>query len=164
VAAAVIGAGRARKRRNAVAGSVYSIGLAILLTGNLVHPAGIGLPVAALAADVSGARCVTADSPILLVVTGTLRRDIDAGCPLKLDPSGTSYDTDPGLTGRARSRPNQPEYQQAVKTYYASSDAALFVRLTEADGFTGETWAAIRAELPVRHERGPVTVLLRASP
>ncbi|MFL5778400.1 MAG: hypothetical protein ACJ761_05610 [Chloroflexota bacterium] len=151
-------------RRTAVAAAVYATALAVLLAGNVTRAAGTRLPLAALTADLAAARCVAADSPVLLVVTGTLRRVLDSGCALKLDPAGTSNDTDSGVTGRARTRRNQPEYQQAMEAYYGNSDAALFARLTEGDGFTAKTWADIRRALPVTRMYGRITVLLRSGP
>ena len=158
-AATIIGwLGRSRWTAIAARGA-YGVALAVLILAAVVYRQGTRMPGAALDALLANARCVTADSPVLLIETGTLRRDLDARCPLKLDPSGTSYDTDRGLPpGTPRTRLNLPEYQQVMAAYYGSGDAALFMRLTSGDGFSSETWAAIKARLPVETKDGFVTV------
>jgi alpha-1,2-mannosyltransferase len=141
----------------------YVFALAVLLVPTLAHAEGTRFPLAALNGVVANARCVTSDSPVLLIETGALTRDLDAHCPLKLDPTGTSYDSDRSLVGRQRSRHNMPEYQHAMAAYYGGSDAALFIRLSTGDGFTGATWAAMRSELPLETKVGPITVLRRSA-
>ena len=143
-----------------VFGAVYATGLALLAVGALAYPVGTRFDAIAANAVIGGARCVTADSPVLLIETGALHRDLDAGCPLMLDPTGTSYDTD---RGRPRNRGAQPEYQRAMEAYYGGSDAAMFMRLP-GDAFSPETWAAIRGRLPVTVSLGGITVLVPASP
>ena len=142
----------------------YGLALATLAAAAVIYRQGTRLPTVAFDAEIATARCVAADSPVLLIETGTLRRDLDAHCPLKLDPSGTSYDTDRNLApAAARTRLNLPEYQRVMAAYYSSDDAALFMRLTSGDGFTRGTWATIKAQLPVDTKAGPVTALLRAA-
>lgn len=140
--------------------AAYLLGLAILLVASLLHPVGTPSDRGRLGAAVANVRCVTADSPTLLIETGTLSRDLDNGCPLMLDPTGTSYDTDPGLP---RSRRNQPEYQHAMAAYYGGSGAALFMRLS-SDAFDPQTMATIRGQLNVARNVGSITVLVRSNP
>jgi alpha-1,2-mannosyltransferase len=119
---------------------------------------------AALERDIGGARCVSADSPVLLLETTGLRRNIRAGCQLVLDPTGVSYDTDRGRLKPgpvSGSRLGAPGYQQAMVAYYAGSDAAMFTR--HANGLTASTEAAIAQRLPVVVARGSVTVRLRGA-
>ncbi len=139
--------------------------LGLLAVVSLFRGGGQPLLLADLEQDVSQARCVAADSPALLVLTSAMQRNLATGCPLVLDPTGISYDTDrgrflPGVVGVWRSR--APGYQQAMVAWYTSADAALFVRLP-ADGLTPETQAAIEQRLPIERQRGIVTVRL-ASP
>ena len=60
-----------------------------------------------------------------------MRRNLDAGCPLVLDPTGISYDTDRGRP-LARSTGNwrlhAPGYQAAMVAWYTSGEVAMFVR------------------------------------
>ena len=156
----ILGHRRMAGRPSNVFGAVYATGLALFFLAALVYPVGTRFDAVKAEAALGNARCVTADSPVLLIETGALRRDLEAGCPLMLDPTGTSYDTDRGLP---RKRPKQPEYQRAMEAYYGGSDAALFMRLP-GDAFSPETWAAIRGRLPVTVELGAVTVLLPANP
>jgi hypothetical protein len=120
------------------------------------------LPLADLESDMSSARCVSADSPALLVLTSAMRHNLEAGCPVVLDPTGISYDTDrgrrlPQSTGNWRL--NAPGYQAAMLEWYTSGDAALFAR-PKSDGLTAATQTAIERRLPVERRRGIVTVRL----
>jgi alpha-1,2-mannosyltransferase len=136
-------------------------GLAVVSAG---HPAGSRIEVAALARDVSTATCVSADVPSLLVLTGGLRRDLAAGCPVVLDPTGTRYDTDRGRLpagGAGVSRTEATHFQQAMVDWFTSGDTALFVSWPMG-GLTPATQAAIRDHLPVEQHRGLVTVLRSA--
>jgi hypothetical protein len=150
--------------------ATYGVGLAgylfITLAPNLAgyavashrfEPAGI-------VAAVRDARCPTSDSPSVLILTGTLRRLLDDGCPLLVSPSGVSYDTDNNLKGNQRRRPNQPEYQAAMQAYFGGSDAAMFIRNPKNMGFTQATWDVIEANLPVMLQSGNVRIYLPATP
>ena len=128
----------------------------------LAHREGTHLPAVSLRADLETARCVSADSPVLLIQTGLLSRDLAAHCPIRLDPSGMSYDIDQHLAaGVSRTRANVPEYQQAMLACYGGGDAAMFVRLGSGDGLSPATWAALRLRLPIASKTGPVIVLAR---
>ena len=139
----------------------------------LVAIAGVTIPLrqgttlerAALEADVRGARCVSADAASLLLETTALRTDLRDGCPLVLDPTGVSYDTDRGrLAPRSvvASRLAAIGYQSAMRRLYAGSGAALFIRVT-SDGLTAATRDAILASLPRIERHGAVTDMLPAS-
>jgi alpha-1,2-mannosyltransferase len=143
--------------------AAYVAGLAALAVVSVGHRVGVPASAAAISAAVANARCVTADSPTLLIETGLLRRDLERGCPLLLDTTGISYDTDIWIRGAARRRINMPQYQNAMRDYYGSSDATLFTRLPD-DGLSADTWASIRAQLPVMIRRGAVTLLVRTKP
>lgn len=140
--------------------------LGLLAIVSVARLEGQALPLAALERDLANARCVSADAPSLLILTGSLVRDLDNGCAVVLDPSGTSYDTDRGrlLSGPSGpARQEAPEYQGAMVDWYTSGDAALFVRAA-ADGLTDATWTTIRERLPGVVRRGPVSVYLAAAP
>ena len=149
---------------------VYAAGLAGLLFATLFpFVVGLGslskhLPAAEIASTIQGARCPTGDSPSVLIFTGALRRILEDGCPLLVSPTGVSYDTDPGLSGKARTRPNQPEYQAVLQAYFGTSDAAMFIRNPKNVGLSDATWAVIRAHLPVELHIGRVMILLPAGP
>ena len=70
--------------------------LVVLGSVSLVRLEGQPLRLADLERDLSEARCISSDSPALLVLTSGLRRDLDNGCPLVVDPDGVVYDTDRG--------------------------------------------------------------------
>ena len=128
-------------------------------TFSLASRVGDRVATADLAATVRGARCVSSDSPTLLILTGALRRGLRSGCPVVVDPTGVRYDTDrghlgPGAPGMRRA----PGYQAAMQAWYGSSDAALFMR--SRAGFTAETWRLIVASLPVERRVGGVLVRL----
>ncbi len=154
--AALVPSGARRPRRWAVAG-VCATGFTFLLLLAAVHGNPVHIDVASIRADLAGARCVVADSPVLLIETGELERALDNGCPLLLDPSGTSYDVGRG-TGLPRGQ--NAAYQQTMTAYYSEADAVLLVR-EDHDVFSPASWAAIRGALPRETTRGGVTVLVR---
>jgi alpha-1,2-mannosyltransferase len=112
----------------------------------------------ALAAIIEGARCVSSDSPTLLILTGALRRSLRKGCPVVVDPTGIRYDTDRRLAPGSAGMRLAPGYQAAMQAWYGTSDAALFGR--SRAGFTAETWRLIEANLPVERTVGDVLVRL----
>jgi alpha-1,2-mannosyltransferase len=142
----------------------WGVALAILAIGSMGRKEGAPLPVSEIERDVASARCVVADSPALLILTSTLRRDLDARCAIVFDPTGTSYDTDrgrlrPGPGGASRRQ--APGYQAAMTEWYTSGDAALFVR-PKSNGLSTTTQAAIERRLPVELRRGAVIVRVAA--
>ena len=148
----------------------YGAGLALFLAATAV-PRLVGFPSpsrnfdpAPVADAIRDARCPSGDNPSVLIMTGTLRRMLDNGCPLLVSPSGVSYDTDRNLRGALRTRPNQPEYQAAMQAYFGNSDALLFTRDPKNRGLTDATWNVIRAHLPVQLRLERVVIYLPASP
>jgi hypothetical protein len=165
VAALVEWPGLPVRASRAIAG-VYLVGLAGLLVIS-VAPRLVGFPKPSIpfagrqvAAAIADARCPTADNPTVLLLVDALGRLIDDGCPLLVSPTGVSYDTDRELRGRARTRPNQPEYQARMRDYFGGSDAVLLIRDPKTLGLSKATDAAIRARLPVEREIGGVRILL----
>ena len=143
-----------------VAGAV----LLLVIGGvSVVRREGQPLDIAALRADVAGARCVNADHPALLVLTGALRANLGHRCAVVLDPTGIRHDVDraslPG--GRpARTLRDAAGYQAAMVALYGASDVGLF---TTDGGFTTATRAAVERSCPYAHDEGIVTVR-RATP
>jgi alpha-1,2-mannosyltransferase len=144
--------------------ALVAVVLAPLAVISLLHLEGETMPLDTIQRDLAGARCVTADSPAVLVLTSALRRNLDAGCRQVLDPTGISYDTDRNVPDSSKAgnwRLDAPGYQAAMVEWYTSGDAALFVR-PSANGFTPATRAAIARRLPVELRRGIVVVRLAA--
>ena len=163
--AVVLGRLARRGLRPAHGRAVIGLVLAPLAAVSLIHVEGETLPLADLERDVARARCISADSPALLVLTSAMRRNLDAGCPLVLDPTGVSYDTDRGRPlprSNGNWRLHAPGYQAAMVAWYTSGEVALFVR-PRSDGLTSATQAAIARRLPIEVRRGIVTVRLAVS-
>ncbi len=139
--------------------------LVLLAAVSVARQEGQSLPLADLESDISGARCVTSDAPSLLVLTSAMRRNLDAGCPLVIDPSGVLYDADRGRLSRESDgnlRLDAPGFQAAMLAWFTSGDAALFSRSSRP--LSQATQAAIEQRLPIAHRHGFVTVRLAASP
>jgi alpha-1,2-mannosyltransferase len=128
-----------------------------------IQPTGRRIPVSAEEPDLTTTQCVSADAPLLLIRTQTLRRNLERGCPLLLNPGGLSHIINAERSGPKVPRRNLAAYQDALRTYFTSSDAVLLVRPKEL-GLTDATWQAIRARLPVERKLGLVTVLSRDDP
>jgi len=157
-------------RRATLLRAAYGLGLAAFLSATLVpRLVGFSFPSkhfdpVPIEAALEDARCPTADNPSLLILTGTLRRILDNGCPLLVSPTGVSYDTDRTLRGKDRVRLRMPEYQAAMQAYYGRADAIMFVRDPAARGLNEQTLAIIHAHLPVEIQSGTVELLLPAAP
>ncbi len=172
-AALVLGTGLAGAvawlaRRRASLGSAALVMVAILLVGmagiSVHRPTGTAVPLTSLERDLAGARCVSSDSPSLLILTSTLRRGLDAGCAIELDPGGVVYDTDRGhLSALAQMRKDAPGFQAAMIAWYTSGDAALFLPEAETQ-LSNDTMAAIKRHLPVERTHGNITVRLASVP
>lgn len=117
---------------------------------------------ASLEANLGDARCVSEDAPDLLIETTGLRRDLQNGCRLVIDPTGTSYETDNGHPAGGSieaARLHAPGYQIAMEEYYDDSNAAMFDQ-QRADGLTPATNEEISDALPVVVPQGSVTLML----
>lgn len=100
--------------------------------------------------------CVTADDPTVLIESDLLRRNLDRGCTLVVDPGGYSYDlAEPGAAqvSRARNRVWQAWYLDHLR----EGDASITVRYTTSFGLSRATAATIRS-WPVLAEVGDVVV------
>ena len=140
----------------------FAVGFAVLAVISL-RPAGERVRLTPSDPDLSGARCVTSDAPILLIVTGALRRDLDNGCRLLLNPNSVSHILNAGRAGGKLSRSKLPEYQREMQDYYTSGDGVIIGRPAKA-GLNAETWAVLRDHFPIELQRGPITILLATQP
>lgn len=129
-----------------------ALGMGVLLVPS-ARPLGHPLAIERVRDAIPAGVCVAADSPVLLVVTGTLVRDTALGCPIVLDPTGTYYDA-----------PRQDRflhYQAAMLAWYGGAGALLEVRGRE--GLTPATRDALSSRLPDLVRIDPVIVRTRGS-
>lgn len=99
---------------------------------------------ARISAVLAGRHCVAADSPGALALAGVLTRDLERGCPTRIDVSGVTY-TDAHLVGpdgMTVPRSRNPLWQKYLMTYLLSADAAITTR-SAADGLTRADVAAL---------------------
>ena len=99
-----------------------------------------------LAPLVSAARCVTSDSPMLLIRMNVLSRDLDRGCEVWVDVSGTVLGPDAmtrGRDGRAVPPERNARWQHDVTHYLLSGDATMVVR--PQTGLSAASWRLIEA-------------------
>jgi hypothetical protein len=161
-ATAVVLAMLERFRPLATAAKLGYVGLVTAFALAVPRHQGSVMPRASLEADLRAARCVAADAPDLLIETTGLRRDLQNGCQLVIDPTGTSYETDRGHLAAGpvtEARLHATGYQAAMEEYFEDSDAALFDQ-PMADGLTPATNEEIQDALPVVVPTGSVTVML----
>lgn len=143
------------------AAAVFS-GTATLVTLGLVAatlPTGRPFPAARLRPGVQDSRCVTADSPVALVLLDVLSRNLDRGCPLVVDVTGLTYDSAAmplRPDGTAVPRPLNRRWQRTLLTYLTSGDATLIVR-PQADGLAPDSRLLV-SRLPVRARHGDFVV------
>ena len=92
---------------------------------------GTPFPAAALGRAAASSRCVTADSPVVLIQMDLLSRDLERGCRVWVDVTGLTYDT--ADVRRPDGKPgchaslNRP-WQQALSGYLLSGNATVLVR------------------------------------
>jgi alpha-1,2-mannosyltransferase len=95
---------------------------------------------------VSAAHCVTSDSPMLLIRMNVLSRDLERGCQVWVDVSGTVLGPDAmtaGKDGRAVPPQRNPRWQRDVTRYLLSGDATMVVR--PQTGLDLASWRLITA-------------------
>ena len=158
VAAGVACLRSARLRRVAVL--ALTGGLAWLLTVVPGTSVGVALPEQQLRPLMASDRCVTSDSPGLLVLLDVLSRDLSRQCRVMVDVSGLTYDTDasrhPGDRPRVR-RLHDRAWQHDLGRYLTSGTATLLGR-PRADGLSPHTWQRLDRLRLLR--RGPGYALL----
>jgi alpha-1,2-mannosyltransferase len=110
---------------------------------------GSPFPGARLHQAAAASRCVTADSPVVLIQMDLLSRNLERRCRVWIDVTGLTYDT---LAVRLPSGDPLPRrlnrrWQQALIDYLFSGDAAILV-LGDGDGLAPDTARTIN-RLPV---------------
>ena len=154
-----------RSRRLVTVARAGAVGLVAVMALAVPRQQGTVIQWTALEADIRDARCVSADDPELLIETSGLQRDLRDGCPIVVDPTGTSYETDRGRLAPgpvSKSRLAAPGYQFTMEEWYDDSNAAMFARRA-ADGLDAATQEEIADELPLVVPHGNVTVMLPGS-
>jgi alpha-1,2-mannosyltransferase len=111
-----------------------------------------------VAAVLANRRCVVADAPGSLVLAGVLTRDLERGCPTRIDVSGVTYNADAvrGKGGLLVSRIDNPVWQRDITQYLLSGQAAILSR-SAADGLTPHSRAELRT-MKVLYRSHEVTV------
>ena len=132
--------------------------VAVISVPVLVRPFFTPYDGARIGAVLAGRRCVTADAPGALVLAGVLTRNLDRGCPTRIDVSGVTYNVDAvrGADGHNLPRVRDPLWQKDIIAYLESGQAAIVTR-SAADGFDRASLAALR-RLPVLYRAPGVTV------
>lgn len=127
--------------------------------------ASVGKPFLAqeVAGAVSSSRCVTADSPDVLILTDVLQRDWHRGCRVLVDLSGLSYDGDamplrPDGTPVARAL--NPGWQRDLTGYLFSGDTVFLTR-PASDGFSPESLQRLDAFPVLRRGNGFMLLAVR---
>ena len=110
---------------------------------------GTGFPGARLSQAAASSRCVTADSPAVLIQMDLLSRNLERGCRVWIDVTGLTYDTLAlkGPNGDPLPRPLNRPWQQALTDYLFSGNATILV-LGAGDGLAPDTARTID-HLPV---------------
>lgn len=105
-------------------------------------------PAQAIAKIVSHAKCVTSDSPSVLLLSNTLTRSLENNCQVIFDVDGEIYGVNSGennlkLTSMER-RKNSLQYQNKLLSYFESGDVTILKRET-ADALTPSTMKKINS-------------------
>jgi hypothetical protein len=124
--------------------------LATLVAVGSTRTAGRHFPTRALQTLVTGTRCVTADSPDVLVLTNVLGRDLRRHCPVMVDVTGLTYDRDVRYRhGHPVARRHDHAWQRDLRTYLTSGGVAFIVR-AQQDGLSGRS-RRVLGRLPSLH-------------
>jgi alpha-1,2-mannosyltransferase len=138
---------------------VLAIGLAVCVTplalrSRMTTP----FPGARLSAMLRSKRCVAADSPATLILSGVLTRDLQRHCGTRIDVSGGTYNVDSvrGPSGLEVPRVDNPLWQKDLLTYLLSAQAAIVAR-RHSDGLSKSSIAVLN-RLPVLYRGSGITV------
>lgn len=139
----------ARVARVARVGGVAALGVALvpLLAVDAAARVGVPLPTAQLRPLAATARCVTADRPDLLILLDALGRDLRRDCPVLVDVTGLTYDTERGASTSHVQRRHNQAWQHTLRAYLLSGGTALLGR-PGGDGLSPRTLRVLRG-LPV---------------
>ena len=122
-----------------VAGTVAATVVLMSVVVDLAGPIGRSLPPTFVAAAGRLPGCAVANTPVLLIETGALTRDLRHGCPLMVDPSGAYWDA------HAAGSDSHAFYRNQVDAYLRGGD----ILLTDAKP-SGRVRTSIRRVLYVR--------------
>ena len=124
-------------RLTAVAGRLGRVVAALLVAGLLAagtvwqlgQPQGAPFPVSEAKQALKDRKgCVTTDNPVSLILTDTLRRNLERGCPLVVDLSGYLYDILRSQGGEPV-REDNPAFQRELIRYLGSGHTTVLMRL-----------------------------------
>ncbi|HEV7205899.1 MAG TPA: hypothetical protein VGN18_14915 [Jatrophihabitans sp.] len=124
---------------------VVAVTAVALLPGGLSPQLINAFPRRQLTAALAGTHCVQSDSPMGLIQTNTLTRDLHLGCELWVDVTGKLYDVDRPV-GNPRKTSSYARWQTDIVRYLRSGDAVLFVRQPGAIRISRSSQAAIKRD------------------
>ncbi|HET9873393.1 MAG TPA: glycosyltransferase 87 family protein [Propionibacteriaceae bacterium] len=162
--ATALGAGTATALRSMRRTSARAVVAAVLLAGLAAYAGptfrshfGAAYPGVALHAALVDTRgCVTADDPATLILSDTLGRNLDRGCPLVIDLGGYSYDLR-SATAAPVARAANGAWQRYALGYLGRGDLTVVTRFADHPGFARSTSRQVR-DWPVVARIGTVRV------
>jgi alpha-1,2-mannosyltransferase len=99
----------------------------------------------------SSTGCVTTDHVSALILTDTIGRNLDRGCPLLVDLGGYSHDR------QDLSRRGNRAFQDFAIGYLRTGDRAILARFTEDEGWSRDSYRVVQS-WPVIAEAGRFSV------
>ncbi len=150
-----------QRRQPALAAVLAGLLTAVAVTAVPVvgHRFGKSFPADQLAASVAGLPgCVTADDPLVLVQLNVLSRDLERGCQVRIDVTGSAYGTDKLLLRNGKQAPRRlnTRWQRNLVSYLRSGTAAMLV--TTAPGTLPRSAQAEIRRWPVLARAGKYVV------
>ena len=106
---------------------------------------------------VTNQKCVAADSPVILVISNSLSRDLNQDCKVIFDVNGTIYGvTEPpgsNLLSATQRRKHSTEYQSELVRYFEDSDLFILKRLS-ADGLARNSLLSLENKKLIERQNG----------
>lgn len=131
--------------------AVLGVGLLPLVLVDARAAPGVPLPGGELQALTATSRCVTSDSPGMLVLLDRLGRNLSRDCPVPVDVSGITYDSASiQRDGHHVPRAHNGVWQRALRRYLLSGGTTVVAR-PGADRLSPRTRSVLR-RLPVLHQ------------